>query len=174
MVRAVVSARQASLERSGSAPAPCPQAEPRPDAEERRRETQRNAGGTCAGGACPGHVCKVARGGGGGAGTCERQAPDVRVSCVGLKGLRVCRVHSREAHAGVDFWLPSSEGISSELPGLFSLLSMKSSPAAESNLRPTVGQVRGSGRSVQHASNTDEGPNHRVDLVCCDSFAHMR
>ena len=40
MVRAVVSARQASLERSGSAPAPCPQAEPRPDAEERRRETQ--------------------------------------------------------------------------------------------------------------------------------------
>ena len=80
MVRAVVSARQASLERSGFAPAPCPQAEPRPDAEERRRETQRNAGGTCAGGTCPGHVCKVARGRGGG----RVHASDRRQTCVCL------------------------------------------------------------------------------------------
>ena len=40
MVRAAVSASQASLERSGSAPAPCPQAEPRPEAEKRHRDTQ--------------------------------------------------------------------------------------------------------------------------------------
>ena len=48
------------------------------------------------------------------------RATGAKRACVlrGLKGLRACRVHSREAHAGVDFWLPSTEGISSELPFL--------------------------------------------------------
>ena len=107
MVRAAVSASQASVERPGSAPAPfsaCPQAEPRPEAQKRTR-------GTCAG-----HVCEVARvGARGGACTCERQ----RQTCVciwalgsrGALGPRTClsrfsfhcaAVHTRcETHEGL-------------------------------------------------------------------------
>jgi hypothetical protein len=83
MVRAAVSASQASLERPGSAPAPfsaCPQAEPRPEAQKRTRHV------------CRARVRGCERGGGGGraggGGVHMRAtAPNVRVYLgVGLKG----------------------------------------------------------------------------------------
>ena len=168
MVRAAVSARQASLERSGSAPAPCPQAEPRPDAEKRRREAQRNAGGTCAGGACAGHVCKVARarvqGCSGGGGGVRVHASDRRQTCVcAWRGVVQGGLRAACVHAEVDFCLPGTEGEGDkQRTSVSSSLSHEAGPPNTICGRPCSGsEVQGD--SVQHASNNEgcEGPNHR-------------
>ena len=147
MVRAVVSARQASLERSGSAPAPCPQAEPRPDAEKRRRETQEE----CVQVARVQGTCARLRGGGrGAAGTCERQAQNVRV----WRGVGSCLLRSRRSNFALVAERPLREvneegqGDKQRTSCCFVVDLMKK--CRNTNLRPTVRRLRATG--VQHAS----------------------
>ena len=143
------------------------------NAAEKRRETQEErvqvarAQGTCA------------RLRGGGRGPCERQAPNVRVRLAWGSRLS-CLLRSPRSAALLGCRAPlrqvkvEGEGDkqrSSFLVGRINLSHGAGPP--NTNLRPTVRRVRGSGRQCSMHPILKAQTTAR-DLVCCDSFAHMR
>ena len=186
MVRAAVSASQASLERPGSAPAPfsaCPQAEPRPEAQHRTRH------------ACRARVRGCERGGGwaraGGRAHASDSAKRACVSGRWAQGVHwaralACRaslftarpctqgvrrralawgisreeVHSRRGRCGPFHLLPVAWSAPRRLSALtlFGSLPWRRLPNNSAAERHMSGQCTIGGK-------------HQVCLVCCDSFA---